>query len=206
MKVIIAELLKKNKVDLLRRVVEAGNRPLNLRNKNQVIQIIATAASKEDFWLALAEAVGANEKLDLKKYSKFIGSWNIKNYTVYRYWSDYERDFKKLLNGDIDQIKVSKQPYYNTTLSFNALQEMAADGGFMETGPITKHKGKGIDVIAELKEALPHLTKEVNFVKSVIGANQYQKEIFFLSPITTIKKRDIVSYYDADSDKFKKLS
>jgi len=145
--------------------------------------------------------------VDFSKYKEFTWMLDYKHVTVYRYWPGYTEEFEDFLAGKVKEIKVKQQPYYNTTLSLKALDEMIEEGGITDTGPITKHQGEGIDVMAVLKEAVPRLSKkDAAFVQSVIKNNEYQQEIFFTSPpITTLNKSNIVAYYDEKAGKVKKL-
>lgn len=155
-----------------------------------VNRVQSNSSTYEDFIIALAEAVGANIKLDIAKYKQFIEPY-IKQYTVYRYWST-------------TRIQPEIQLYYDTSKSLRAIAEMLNEEDF-PSGPITKHVGKGFDVMQLLEDGLKTLTKERDFVKRVIAQNAYQQEVFFLDRVQ-VTKDNIVAKYDANSRKIVKAS
>lgn len=141
---------------------------------------------EQDFIEALGEAVGANVRLKVDKYKEFIKPY-MQTYTVYRYWPD-------------DVKNIPKQAYYNTSLSLDAIRQMCKENDLL-SGPITKHTGRGIDVMNILKNALPYLTKEKSFIEGVIKNNEYQKEIFYFGTISAISKDNVVAWYDEHTGK-----
>lgn len=134
----------------------------------------------EKFIIAVAEAVGANIRLDVSRYIELVKPY-LKIYTVYRYWS----------------AKYQPQTYYNTSKSLQAIAQMLEDGDF-PNGPITKHTGEGMDVMQVLQDGLKTLTVERSFVAGVIRENRYQQEVFYFGD-AQITKANTVAWYDGEA-------
>lgn len=125
----------------------------------------------EGFLIDLAQYVGSNIKLNIKKYKYFIKPYILNYSKVYRIWQDYYKD---------DIFILPKQDYYACTLSKNALKEMIDENDY-EDNLITIHSGIGFEPLQILKDNIDKFPKkEFSFLQRTIIMNDYQKEVLLL--------------------------
>jgi hypothetical protein len=153
----------------------------------------AKEATLGEFYIAVAEYMGSNEPLDVKRFSKFLKPY-VKSYReTYRWWMntsyDPDKKFKPKLTNK----------YLATTNDLDVVEEMIRDLDASGTKYIvTGHWGKGIYLNSILKDALKFdLGKNNNFVKGIYQSYRTQEEILMLPPYG---KMEVIGYWDAEED------
>lgn len=170
--------------------------------------------AKEDFFLHIAEYVGANTSINLKKYAKLIKEYSRPQHQTFRMWAEMSWKHK-------DKIKfhpVSKG-YLATSRGLDELEEICQtyhmESGFHEKSRnyyvITEHKGStGIYIPAFLRMAIKE-SKNSNmsadnqrFLRDILRAYESQDEVLLFTK-RRITDKNIIGYYDPEDEQIEYL-
>ena len=157
----------------------------------------------EAFYENFAEYVGANEKLDINRFSTYLKSY-IKNYECVRYWQEFSNSItNKFLKGEINSISVKSRKYFPCARGLKNIQEMIEEDEIIELGLITSHKGKGVSVVQVLTNGIKesNINKSlVKFMQEVLIHNKHQDEIIYFNSISSINKNNVIAYFNEDDN------
>lgn len=159
---------------------------------------------ENDFFIALAQHVGANEKFDVKKFETIINKYKKEfkddRNPLYRLWQDLEKDDLDDSQNRKLKVSIESQPFYSTTKSLNVIPKLveAADLDDDDNYLISKHLGEGLDVIEILTLAKNKKTideKDRRYIANIISTYSWQQEVLYLNPIKTLNIYTLFGYF-----------
>jgi hypothetical protein len=162
--------------------------------------------SKNDFYAAIGEYVGANVPLDIDRWALELSPFKKKS-SCYRIWEVSNEEFENLQNTtrpqygcgfqyettkkDYAPIKSAK--YYACSKDLKSIKAMLSENSFTNV-VVTKHVGQVIDILEALRSAIENVDDpELNrMLKNTYTLNKYQNEVLFLDGIEALNQANIV--------------
>lgn len=143
------------------------------------------------FYTAIGEYIGANVPLNVDKWSIELSSY-VKPRPCYRMWELDSSEFKMLEHGN--SMPVKSAPYFACSKNVESIKQMIADDGSFQNVVISKHVGRGVDMLELLRNYIKNTTdlELKKYLTNVYRANQHQNEILFLDKIQELNSSNIV--------------
>jgi len=149
-----------------------------------------TEPTEIEFFSEVADYVGANETIDMKRFGKFLKPY-IKNFNrTWRWWPNTNYDPSKPFRP-----KLTNNTTLATTKDLDVIEEMI--NGYDPDSQkyiVTEHSGKGVYLNAILKDALKtDLGKNDDYIRSMYRSYHDQEEVLMIPPY---KKPKVIGYWD----------
>jgi hypothetical protein len=109
-------------------------------------------------------------------------------------WEVGSSIFKMLQQDPKYSMPVKPAPYYACSKTIESIKQMMADDGSFQNVVISKHVGRGIDVLELLKDCIKNTTdlELKKYLTNVYRANQHQNEVLLLNGIDELNPSNIV--------------
>lgn len=175
---------------------------------------MADQEKTHQFLIDLAEYVGANESFEMEDYydlpwlADFIKPYG----TTFRVWLDLTLDdFQDKIGVE---TPATDSNLMSTSLDLGAIREIIEriqedTGELKDKAVVTKHEHvTGFEPIKILDKALyadMFPEDEESYVMDVIDDNEYQKEVLVLNREEDVFLRNVVAYWDAESQRLVKM-